>query len=56
MTARPGRFKDDVRIGLPRPRDFEMMTSVEFVEYKQRIFQEIRQEYAEGPTLVKGEG
>jgi ABC-type nitrate/sulfonate/bicarbonate transport system ATPase subunit len=56
MTARPGRFKDDIRIGLPRPRDFEMMTSVEFVEYKQRIFQEIRQEYAEGPTLVKGEG
>jgi NitT/TauT family transport system ATP-binding protein len=56
MTARPGSFKDDISIGLPRPRDFEMMASVEFLEYKQRIFREIRQEYAEGPTMVKGEG
>ena len=56
MTARPGSFKDDISIGLPRPRDFEMMTSVEFLEYRQRIFREIRQEYTEGPTMVKGEG
>jgi NitT/TauT family transport system ATP-binding protein len=55
MTARPGRFKDDVNVELPRPRDFEMMASAEFLEYKQRIFREIRQEYASGPARVRGE-
>lgn len=47
MTARPGKFKDDVQINLPSSRDFEIMTSPEFLEYKQRIFREIREEYSE---------
>ncbi len=55
MTARPGRFKDDINVELPRPRSFEMMTSAEFLEYKQRIFLQIRQEYASGPAWSGGE-
>ena len=54
MTARPGSFKDDLDVDLPRPRDFEMLTSAEFLEYKQKIFHEIRQEYAGSPLRAEG--
>jgi NitT/TauT family transport system ATP-binding protein len=37
MTARPGRFVDDIEIDLPRPRTLEMMSTAPFGEYVGRI-------------------
>jgi NitT/TauT family transport system ATP-binding protein len=37
MTARPGRFKEEIVVPLPRPRTVEMMTSEAFVTLKRRI-------------------
>jgi ABC-type nitrate/sulfonate/bicarbonate transport system ATPase subunit len=44
MTARPGRIKSDVRIGLPHPRHYTMKTTPEFSAYKARLTEEIRAE------------
>ncbi|WP_423792292.1 ABC transporter ATP-binding protein [Methanocaldococcus indicus] len=41
LTARPGRIKDIVKIDLPRPRD---RTSVEFLEYKRKIYDILKEE------------
>ena len=37
MSARPGRIKEIVEVGLPRPRDLDMMASDEFGVYARRI-------------------
>ena len=37
MSARPGRIKQIVEVGLPRPRDLDMMASDEFGVYTRRI-------------------
>ena len=37
MSARPGRIMDTIPVGLDRPRDYDIVTSVEFVELKRRI-------------------
>ncbi len=37
MSARPGRIKEIVEVGLPRPRDLDMMASDEFGVYTRRI-------------------
>ena len=37
MSARPGRIKEIVKVGLPRPRDLDMMASDEFGVYTRRI-------------------
>jgi NitT/TauT family transport system ATP-binding protein len=44
MTAQPGRVKDDVSIGLERPRRFELMTTKEFVDYKAHLLASVREE------------
>jgi ABC-type nitrate/sulfonate/bicarbonate transport system ATPase subunit len=44
MTARPGRTKDILKIGLPRPRDYEMRLTPEFNEIKLRIWEVLREE------------
>jgi NitT/TauT family transport system ATP-binding protein len=44
MTARPGRTKDVLQIGLPRPRDYEMRLTPEFNEIKLRIWEVLKEE------------
>ena len=46
MTARPGRFREQVRLTLPRPRTLEVTTSEEFVSAKRRVLAMIREETA----------
>ncbi|ENN95810.1 ABC transporter releated protein [Methanocaldococcus villosus KIN24-T80] len=41
LTARPGKIKDIIEIPLERPRD---KTSVEFLEYKKKIFEILKEE------------
>lgn len=51
MTARPGRIKEDVAVGLPRPRD---VTSQEFNLLRRRITglveEEAQKTFAAGGT------
>jgi ABC-type nitrate/sulfonate/bicarbonate transport system ATPase subunit len=44
MTARPGRIKEVIPIGLPRPRSLEMINSQEFGALFDRAFHLIREE------------
>ncbi len=44
MTARPGRIKADVPVGLDHPRHYTMKTSPEFTALKRRLIEEIREE------------
>ena len=44
MTARPGRTKDVLRIGLSRPRDYEMRLTPEFNEIKLSIWEVLKEE------------
>ena len=44
FTARPGRVKLEVAIGLPRPRDLRMKREAGFVEYERTIWETIREE------------
>ena len=44
MTARPGRIKEDIEIGLERPRTFEVFSTPEFFEYKARLLESVRKE------------
>ena len=44
FTARPGRVKLDIAIGLPRPRDLRMKREARFVEYERTVWETIREE------------
>ena len=44
MTARPGRIKEDITIGVDRPRTFEVLTTPEFFDYKSRLLAAVREE------------
>jgi NitT/TauT family transport system ATP-binding protein len=37
MSARPGRFIDKITVDLPRPRDYDVVTTPAFVALKKRI-------------------
>jgi NitT/TauT family transport system ATP-binding protein len=54
MTARPGRFRAEVRLTLPRPRTLEVTTSEEFVNAKRRVLAMIREETARTMGAVAG--
>ena len=47
MTARPGKVKADIRIGIPRPRAPEIALEPEFIAIKRRILNELRGEIDE---------
>ena len=44
LTARPARVKEEIRVSLPRPRTYQLVTSRQFVDIKQRALQLIREE------------
>lgn len=44
MTARPGRLKKNIKVPLPRPRDYHNKNSSEFLELKQELLELIREE------------
>jgi NitT/TauT family transport system ATP-binding protein len=44
MTARPGRLKKQIKVPLPRPRDYHDKNSPEFVALKQELLELIREE------------
>ncbi|WML50500.1 ABC transporter ATP-binding protein [Neobacillus sp. PS3-34] len=44
MTARPGRLKKKVPIGLERPREYSVKGRVEFAKYKEELLSLIREE------------
>ncbi len=44
MTARPGRLKKNIKVPLPRPRDYHNKSSSEFIALKQELLELIREE------------
>jgi NitT/TauT family transport system ATP-binding protein len=44
LSARPGRIREDIPIDLPRPRTLEIKKSMQCHEYRNRIWDLIRQE------------
>jgi len=44
MTARPGRLKENIPVNLPRPRDYSIKSSPEFLSLKTRLLDLIREE------------
>jgi NitT/TauT family transport system ATP-binding protein len=44
LSARPGRIREDIRIDLPRPRTLEIKKSSQCHEYRNQIWDLIRQE------------
>ncbi len=53
MTARPGRIKREIAIGLPRPRDYEVELSAPFLEIKREIAHLIREESLRSVALAE---
>lgn len=47
MSARPGRIKDIVDVDIPFPRDQETRMSPEFIEVKNKVWDQVYQEYLE---------
>ncbi|HEX6547453.1 MAG TPA: ABC transporter ATP-binding protein [Candidatus Dormibacteraeota bacterium] len=46
FTARPGRVKISVEVGLERPRELRLKRSPEFLEYEDRVWSAIEEEVA----------
>jgi NitT/TauT family transport system ATP-binding protein len=44
MTNRPGRIKTEIKVDLPRPRSYDVVSSPEFAELQGRVLQAIRDE------------
>lgn len=44
MTARPGRLKENIPVNLPRPRDYSIKNSSEFLSLKTQLLDLIREE------------
>ncbi|WP_243298675.1 ABC transporter ATP-binding protein [Bacillus litorisediminis] len=44
MTARPGRLKANIKVPLPRPRDYQSKASPEFAALKAELLELIREE------------
>jgi NitT/TauT family transport system ATP-binding protein len=44
FTARPGRLKDEIPIGLERPRHIDVRKSTEYMTYRNRVWDSLREE------------
>jgi NitT/TauT family transport system ATP-binding protein len=53
MTKRPGRVKREVRVHAPKPRDYEFLTSPEFVALEHELVLAVQGE-VEGDDVVAG--
>ena len=53
MSARPGRIKTELSIGLPHPRHYTMKTSPEFSRYKAQLTEEIRVEAMKAAQMAE---
>jgi NitT/TauT family transport system ATP-binding protein len=42
MSARPGKIIDRIEVDLPRPRKYEMMSTVRFAQLRERIWNQIK--------------
>lgn len=51
MSARPGRIKEELNVGIPRPRSVDILTSPEFVALKRRVMAQIREEAMRSITV-----
>ena len=51
FTARPGRVKADLRIDLPRSRQVEIRKSVEFMRYRNEVWDLLREEVLKARRL-----
>jgi NitT/TauT family transport system ATP-binding protein len=59
MSRRPGRILEDISVGLPRPREYEVTTTPEFSAIKRSVLHLVRQEalaIASSETDVPREG
>lgn len=52
LTARPGQVKEEIIVGLDRPRNYEMVTSQAFVDIKQHALSLIREESAKANASI----
>lgn len=48
LTARPGRLKKSIPVGLPRPRSYDLVVSKEYMEIKRVAIEMIREEARKG--------
>lgn len=44
LTARPGQVKAEVPVALPRPREYEVVTSASYIDIKRQLLDVIREE------------
>ena len=44
MSARPGRIIDTIQVELPRPRQYDLVTTPDFIELKRRIQKNLHHE------------
>jgi ABC-type nitrate/sulfonate/bicarbonate transport system ATPase subunit len=44
MSRRPGRVLADITVTLPRPRDYEVLTTPEFASIKREVLHLVREE------------
>jgi NitT/TauT family transport system ATP-binding protein len=54
MTARPGRIKKSIDVGIPRPRAIEVTTSPEFNSLRREVLALIREEIEHAPMESAG--
>jgi ABC-type nitrate/sulfonate/bicarbonate transport system ATPase subunit len=51
MTARPGRVKISIDVDLPRPRNYDLTTTAEFIALRRQLFDELRPEAQQADNL-----
>ncbi len=56
MSARPGRIKKVIEVGLPRSRDYQVRTELAFLEYKRIAVDLIREETIKTMSLGAASG
>jgi NitT/TauT family transport system ATP-binding protein len=52
LTARPGRIKTELAIGLPHPRHYTVKTTPRFAEYKATLTEAIREEALKSMAIL----